>query len=70
MEFNAFKALLEVTDGNLASHIKSLEKEEYIEVKKQFVGKKPNTTYRVTEKGRKSFEAHLDALEKLLNIRP
>lgn len=70
MEFNGFKTLLEVTDGNLASHIKALEKEAYIEVKKQFVGKKPNTTYRVTELGRKAFAAHLDALEKLLNIRP
>lgn len=70
MEFNGFKTLLEVTDGNLASHIKALEKEAYIEVKKQFVGKKPNTTYRVTELGRKAFTAHLDALEKLLNIRP
>jgi DNA-binding PadR family transcriptional regulator len=70
MEFNGFKTLLEVTDGNLASHIKALEKEAYIEVKKQFVGKKPNTTYRVTELGKKAFAAHLDALEKLLNIRP
>ncbi len=66
VEFNRMKELLDVSDGNLASHISALEKEEYVLVKKQFVGKKPNTTYKVTKLGKKAFEEHLNALEKLL----
>lgn len=66
VEFNVLKESLGATDGNLASHLSNLEKHEYIEVSKQFVGKKPQTTYRTTLKGRKAFEEHLTALEKLL----
>lgn len=66
LEFNRLKELLELTDGNLASHIAMLEKNQYIEVTKRFVGKKPQTTYSATEVGRKAFTDHLDALEKLL----
>ena len=65
-DFNSLKEVLEVTDGNLASHIKSLETNKYLEVKKQFIGRKPNTFYRITDKGRKAFEEHLAALESLL----
>ena len=66
VEFNEMKQLLEVTDGNLASHSSSLEKSEYIEIKKEFVGKKTKTSYRVTQMGRQAFTEHLQALEKLL----
>ncbi|WP_299178702.1 transcriptional regulator [uncultured Chryseobacterium sp.] len=66
VDFSEMKALLEITDGNLASHSSALEKSEYIEVKKEFVGKKPKTSYRVTQKGREAFTEHLNALEKLL----
>lgn len=65
-DFNSLKELLDVTDGNLASHIKALEKEEYIIVNKTFIGKKPNTQYAVSEKGRKAFIKHLEALENLI----
>ncbi len=67
VDFNEMKNLLEVTDGNLASHSSALEKSGYIEIKKEFVGKKPKTSYRVTNSGRKAFEEHLSALEKLMN---
>lgn len=66
VEFNTLKEDLGLTDGNLASHILALEKNEYVEVSKEFVGKKPRTKYRVTKLGRKEFEQHLEALEKLL----
>jgi len=66
VDFNSIKSVLIVTDGNLASHIKALEKENYIEVKKQFLGKKPNTSYRITKEGKVAFNEHLDALEKFL----
>ena len=66
VDFNEMKQLLELTDGNLASHSSALEKSNYIEIKKEFVGKKPKTSYRVTQAGRNAFEEHLSALEKLL----
>jgi len=65
-DFNTMKELLDLTDGNLASHLKALEKESIIEVKKQFIGRKPNTSYSVTDYGRELFRAHIDALEKLI----
>jgi len=65
-DFNSLKELLDVTDGNLASHLKGLEKEEYIMVHKSFLGRKPNTNYEATEKGKKAFKMHLDALEQLI----
>ena len=67
LSFNELKELLEVTDGNLASHLKALEKEEYISVNKSFIGRKPNTTYKITTVGKSAFELHLNALEKLIN---
>jgi len=66
-DFNTMKELLEVTDGNLASHLKALEKENVIVVKKQFIGRKPNTSYQITPLGQKLFKEHIDALEKLIN---
>ena len=66
MDFSALKDLLGVTDGNLASHIKALEKEEYIIVSKKFVGKKPNTSYSSSKLGKAAFKKHLDALEEIL----
>ena len=66
MDFNRLKELLEVTDGNLASHLKALEQTGMIVVSKQFIGKKPNTTYSATEAGRNEFQLHLKALEQLI----
>jgi DNA-binding MarR family transcriptional regulator len=64
--FNSLKEMLSVTDGNLASHIKALEKEKYISVSKTFVDRKPNTKYKITERGRTAFRKHLDALEQVI----
>jgi DNA-binding HxlR family transcriptional regulator len=66
-DFNSLKDLLVITDGNLASHLKGLEKEEYITVNKSFLGRKPNTNYEATDKGKKAFMNHLDALEQFIN---
>jgi DNA-binding MarR family transcriptional regulator len=68
VDFLTLKEMLQVTDGNIASHVTALEKLQYIEIKKQFIGKKPNTSYSVTNAGRKAFTDHLDALEKLIKI--
>ena len=67
LDFNTLKELLDITDGNLASHLKALEKNELIEVQKQFVGRKPNTTYCSTPFGKEMFRQHLNALEKIIN---
>ena len=66
VDFKTMKEMLDVSDGNLASHTSALEKNEYILITKKFVGKKPNTTYTVTKLGRKAFQDHLSALETLL----
>lgn len=69
LSFNSLKETLEVTDGNLASHLKTLEKEKFISVKKQFIGRKPNTTYAVTDLGKLAFNKHLNALENIIKMR-
>ena len=66
MDFNTLKELLDVTDGNLASHLKSLEKSEYIMVKKEFIERKPNTKYLATKDGKNAFVKHIQAIEQLL----
>ncbi len=65
-DFSALKELLDITDGNLATNIKALEKEKYISVLKTFVDRKPNTRYKATEKGRNAFKKHIEALEELI----
>lgn len=65
-DFKTLKELLGATDGNLASHTKALEKENYIVVQKSFIGRKPNTSYSATNSGRKAFKKHIEAIEKLL----
>lgn len=67
IDFNTLKEYLDLTDGNLASHLKALEKEEYITVEKSFIGKKPNTKYLLTKVGKRAFDEHLKALEQLID---
>ena len=66
INFNELKELLNITDGNLASHLKTLEENDFVKVHKGFIGKKTNTTYAVTKSGERSFKAHLAALEKMI----
>jgi DNA-binding MarR family transcriptional regulator len=66
LSYNELKEVLELTDGNLASHSKALEDAAYVKVQKSFVGRKPRTTYSITKLGDKAFRAHLAALEKLI----
>lgn len=69
IDFTTIRDTLNITDGQLASNIKALEKAEYIEIQKQFIGNKPNTSYAVTTLGKVAFEEHLKALEDLINIK-
>ena len=66
LSFNSLKELLDMTDGNLATHLRALEEQGYVSVKKQFVGRKPNTTYSATPPGRQAFTEHLNALEDFI----
>ncbi len=68
VDFTHLRDNLEVSDGNLASHLKALDREGYIELRKQFIGRKPNTSYRATDKGRAAFIDHLAYLEKIINL--
>lgn len=68
-DFNGFKEILEVTDGNLASHLKVLEEKGLIKVKKHFIGKKPNTSFSATGEGQLQFRLHLRALEEIIKSR-
>lgn len=69
VDFNSMKERLKVTDGNLASHINTLEKNGYLKIFKEFVGKKPKTTYSATPVGRKAFADHIEALENLIRLK-
>jgi DNA-binding MarR family transcriptional regulator len=66
VDFNRLKEMLDASDGNIASHISALEKAEYLKIEKKFIGKKPNTSYLITKAGKKAFNEHLNALEKLI----
>ena len=66
VSFNDFKQMLEVTDGNLATHMVTLEQEGFIKVHKGFIGRKTNTTYSITKAGSKAFTDHIAALEKMI----
>jgi DNA-binding MarR family transcriptional regulator len=66
INFNDLKQMLEVTDGNLATHLVTLEDNGYIKVKKGFIGKKTNTTYSMTKAGEKAFTEHIAALENMI----
>lgn len=66
LDFTSLKEFLDVTDGNLATHLKKLEKEEFIGVEKSFIDRKPNTKYYMTKKGKKAFDEHLKVMEQII----
>lgn len=57
---------LDVTEGNLSSHIETMEEADCVAVEKQFVDRRPRTTYRLTDRGREKFEDHVGTLETLI----
>jgi len=66
MSFNDLKQMMEVTDGNLATHLVTLEENGFIKVYKGFIGRKTNTTYSITRTGKKAFSDHIAALEQMI----
>ena len=69
LSFTELKEYLDLTDGNLASHVKALEKDNFIAVNKSFVDRKPHTSYFITKEGVDAFNEHLKALENLIKLR-
>lgn len=67
-DFSTLKSRLDLTDGNLSSHLRKLEEAEYIEVEKDFVDRRPRTLYRPTKKGRKDFKMHLEQLKEVIDL--
>ena len=70
LDFTTFKSELELSDGNLASHLRKLEDVKYVELRKAFIGRKTSTSYRVTSLGRKQFEKHVEAIASMLPPQP
>jgi len=68
MEFTYLRDLFDLTDGNLGAHLRKLEEVDYVKLWKTFVARKPRTYISTTVKGRKAFEEHVTALERILNI--
>ncbi|WP_340102919.1 winged helix-turn-helix domain-containing protein [Rhodohalobacter sp. 8-1] len=66
LDFSSLKEYLDVTDGNLATHLKKLETENFIDVEKSFVDNKPNTRYSMTDEGKEAFDNHLKVLEQII----
>lgn len=69
LDFTSLKEFLDVTDGNLATHIKKLEKENFIGIEKSFIDNKPNTKYYMTQEGKKAFDDYLDLMEQIINAK-
>lgn len=69
LDFTSLKEYLEVTDGNLATHLKKLEEEEFIGVEKSFINRKPNTKYYMTKEGKKAFDNYLKVMEQIIKSR-
>jgi DNA-binding MarR family transcriptional regulator len=66
LPFKALKEYLEVTDGNLSSHLTKLEKEGYVRIEKTFEGKRPKTIVHITDVGKKAFKKYIDTLKKFI----
>ncbi|HXQ29845.1 MAG TPA: transcriptional regulator [Gemmatimonadales bacterium] len=67
LTFNELKRLLKTSDGNLSVHARKLEDALYVKCTKSFAGRLPQTDYRLTALGRRTFEAYLDHMEALIH---
>ncbi|MCL9812877.1 winged helix-turn-helix domain-containing protein [Natranaeroarchaeum aerophilus] len=64
--FSELAEVLDLTEGNLSNHLQRMEEADTVAVEKEFVDRKPRTTYELTDEGRDSFEAHIGTLETLI----
>jgi DNA-binding MarR family transcriptional regulator len=66
LPFTELRDQLEMTDGNLSVHLQKLEEKGYVAIAKHFVGRRPQTTCRLTAAGRQAFACYLDHLEAII----
>jgi len=66
LEFARLKAILGTSDGNMTTHLTALEKAGYVEISKDFVGKKPRTRISLSRQGRRAFQQHLAYLKSII----
>ena len=67
LDFTTIKKRLDATDGSLGVHLQKLEEKDYIKSKKEFIGRRPKTTYRLTTPGRKALRKYLESMQQLLD---
>lgn len=65
-EFTFIRNKINATDGNLSVHLKKLEENNYISVKKEFIDRKPMTKYKITDEGHRAFEEYIKKLESII----
>ena len=66
LSFNALKALMGTTDGNLSVHARKLEEAGYVSCTKSFEGRMPKTDYALTAAGRRALERYLEHMEAII----
>ncbi len=66
LSFNELKSMLELSDGNLSAHSKSLEQAGYIEIEKTFKGRRPHTAMRLSPSGHEAFRLYVETLRKII----
>jgi DNA-binding MarR family transcriptional regulator len=69
LEFVRLKSIVGATEGNLGAHITTLENAGYVEVEKDFAGKKPRTRVRLSKAGRRAFEGYVDYLRDIIETK-
>jgi len=67
LDFNDLKAALDLSDGNLSTHLSALERAGYVTIAKGFRGRKPRTTVTMSAKGRQALKAYVDLLQSILD---
>ncbi len=66
LSFTEMRGTLNMTDGNLTAHVRTLHEAGYVSVTKAFQDNRPLTTYSLTKEGRKAFAAYIDLLEQIV----
>ena len=66
LSFTELRDALKMTDGNLTTHIRTLQEAGYVSVTKSFQNKRPLTTCSLTPSGKKAFTEYINLLERIL----
>ena len=66
LSFTEMRNTLNMTDGNLSMHLRTLQESGYVGVTKSFQDKRPLTTCSLTSSGRKAFKSYIDLLEQIV----